>query len=63
MRNSYAYTQNFSSDIVSISIKDRSLENVVASFSVPNTQLLGETIQTSADGQPVKNLTFGGFLA
>jgi hypothetical protein len=63
MRNSYAYTQNFSSDNVSISIKDRSLENTLASFSVPNAQLLGETIQTSADGQPVKNLTFGGFLA
>lgn len=62
MRDSYAYTENFSSDNVSIVIKDRSLTNTVASFSVPNAQLLGETIQTSADGQPVKSLTFGGFL-
>lgn len=63
MRNSYAYAESFSADNVSILIKDRSLSNTVANFSVPNAQLLGETIQSSADGQPVKNLTFGGFLA
>jgi len=63
MRNSYAYAESFAVDAVSIIIKDRSLANTVASFSIPNAQLLGESIQTSADGQPVKNLNFGGFIA
>jgi hypothetical protein len=63
MRNSYSFTEEFSSDTVNILIKDRSLTNTVANFSVRNAQLLGETIQTSADGQPVKNLSFGGFLS
>jgi hypothetical protein len=62
MRNSYSYAENFASDNVNIIIKDRTLVNTVANFSIPNAQLLGETIQSSADGQPVKNLTFGGFL-
>jgi len=63
MRNSYAYTESFSSDAVNITIKDRSLSTAISDFSVPNAQLVGETIQTSADGQPVKSLSFGGFLA
>lgn len=62
-RNSYAATESFFDDSVIISVKDRTLQNNLATFTVYNAKLLGETLQTDANGQPVKNLTFGGFLA
>lgn len=62
VRDSYSFTEQLSSDSVSILVKDRSLSNIISSFNVPNCTVFGETIQLSADGQPLKSITLGGFL-
>jgi len=62
IRDSFSYCEKKADDSVIITINDRTLNNSISSFEVPNSTLLGESVQVSSDGQPVKSLTFGGFL-
>lgn len=61
MFSSYQIVENFSDISLNINIKDRKTETTLADFTLPNPVLIGETIQSNADGQPVKNLTFAGY--
>lgn len=61
--NSYRIVENFSSVSLNINIKDRKNNSTVSDFTLPNPELIGETIQSNADGQPMKNLTFAGYSA
>lgn len=61
--DSYKVVESFSPVSFNINMKDRRNDSTIIDFTMPNCELIGESLRSSSDGQPIKSLSFAGFIA